>query len=192
MIRDFLEQFYRENYRKPRISEIAAATELSKSVVHRYLKAMDEEGIISYSAEGIVTDSISKISPGFVNVGICGVIPCGSPTEQEELIEEFIPLPVAIFGKGDFFILRASGDSMIEAGIDNGDLVVVRRDLDAKEGDIVAALIDNHESTLKTLKKDPENRCIILHPENKTMEDIKVTNCTIQGVAVNVIKSLQR
>ena len=113
-------------------------------------------------------------------------------TEQEELVEEYFPLPTAIFGQGDFFILRASGDSMIEAGIESGDLVVIQRNQVAEEGDIVAALIENRESTLKTLRYDRPNRCTILHPENKALDDIRTTDCQIQGVAVNVIKSLRR
>ena len=192
LIKDFSEKFFERYYRRPYISEIAEATGLSKSTVHRYLNVMNEEGMLRYDGDAILTDKIEKINSAFVTTGICGVIPCGSPTEQEEFIEEYVPLPVALFGEGDFFILRASGESMIEAGIDDGDLVLIRKDAEAHEGDIVAALVDNHESTLKTLYKDPAGECIILHPENHTMEDIRVKDCVIQGVAVNVIKSLNR
>ena len=130
-IKVFSEKFYQRYYRKPYISEIAEATNLSKSTVHRYLTAMDAEGMIQYDGESIITDAIEKINPAFVNTGICGVIPCGTPTEQNELIEEYVPLPVALFGEGDFFILRASGESMIDAGIHDGDMVVIRRDIEA-------------------------------------------------------------
>ena len=97
--------------------------------------------------------------------------------------------PTAIFGKGDFFILRASGQSMIEAGIDDGDLVVVKKQVEAKEGDIVVALVDN-QNTLKRYFRDDENKKIILHPENKKMKDIIVDGCCIQGVACHIIKEL--
>ena len=79
---------------------------------------------------------------------------------------------------------------MIEAGIDDGDLVLIRKQSEAKDNQIVVALINN-ENTLKRFFKDEKNQCIILHPENKTMEDIIVPNCKIQGVAVKVIKSLE-
>lgn len=114
---------------------------------------------------------------------------CGSPQYEEENIEEYVSLPTAIFGKGDFFILRASGQSMIEAGIDDGDLVVVKKQVEAKEGDIVVALVDN-QNTLKRYFRDDENKKIILHPENKKMKDIIVDKCCIQGVACHIIKEL--
>ena len=88
-----------------------------------------------------------------------------------------------------FFLLRASGNSMIEAGIEPGDLVVVRKQNTAEEGDIVVALVDN-ETTLKRFYRDKKHRCCRLHPENSKMKDIYVQDCTIQGVAQNVIKTL--
>ena len=78
---------------------------------------------------------------------------------------------------------------MIEAGIAPGDLVVVRKQNTADEGDIVVALIDN-ETTLKRFYLDKEHKCVRLHPENKTMKDILVNTCYIQGVAQHVIKAL--
>lgn len=190
-IKRFSERFYQKNYRKPHISEIAAGTGLSKSTVHRYLNFMDEEGMIEYRKDAIVTDIILKTDTSVCRAaGISGVIPCGTPSEQSEVIDQYVPLPVAIFGDGDLFILRASGDSMTGAGIDSGDLVVLRRETEASEGDIVAALIDNHESTLKTYRHDADGR-VLLHPENPEMDDIRPLFCEIQGVAVNVIKSLK-
>ena len=108
---------------------------------------------------------------------------------EEENIEEYVSLPTAIFGKGDFFILRASGQSMIEAGIDDGDLVVIKKQVEANDGDIVVALVDN-QNTLKRYFRDDENKKIILHPENKKMKDIIVDECCIQGVACHIIKEL--
>lgn len=85
--------------------------------------------------------------------------------------------------------MRVSGQSMIEAGIDDGDLVVVRKQNVAKEGDIIVALVDN-QNTLKRCFRDEKNKKIILHPENKKKKDIIVDECYIQGVACNVIKTL--
>lgn len=78
---------------------------------------------------------------------------------------------------------------MIEAGIEDGDLVVIRKQSDANDGDIIVALVEE-EATLKRLYRDEENGRIILHPENKDMSDIVVDNCIIQGIAVKVIKDL--
>lgn len=78
---------------------------------------------------------------------------------------------------------------MIEAGIEDGDLVVIRKQSYANDGDIIVALVEE-EATLKRLYRDEENGRIILHPENKDMSDIVVDNCIIQGIAVKVIKDL--
>ena len=78
---------------------------------------------------------------------------------------------------------------MIDAGIDDGDYVVVKKQCEAKEGDIIVALVDN-QNTLKRYYLDEKNKKIILHPENKQMEDIIVDDCYIQGVACKVIKSI--
>ena len=99
-------------------------------------------------------------------------------------------LPRQLVGEGTFYILRASGDSMTEAGIDDGDLVVIRKQSAAEPGDIVVALVGD-EATLKTYYPDRQKRCIRLHPENGKYEDIVTETAIIQGVAVKVIKDLK-
>ena len=91
-----------------------------------------------------------QASPELNRVPILGNVSCGLPEYAEENFEEYVPLPVALFGQGDFYLLRASGNSMIEAGIDPGDLVVVRKQNTAEEGDIVVALVDNETCLLYT------------------------------------------
>ena len=145
--------------------------------------------MIEYNGREINTNVTRKYSGEQTQMPIVGSIPCGSPQYEEENIEEYISLPTAIFGKGDFFILRADGQSMIEAGIEDGDLVVVKKQMEANEGDIVVALVDN-QNTMKRYYRDDKNKKIILHPENKRMKDIIVDECYIQGVACNVIKTL--
>ena len=135
----------------------------------------------------IVTKRRKQTLSETVEIPVLGSISCGLPKFAEENIEEYVRLPVSLFGRGDFFLLRANGDSMIEAGIDYGDLVLIRQQNCAEPGDIVVALIDD-EATLKRFY--PENHRIRLHPENSEMDDIYVDNCIIQGVAVNVIKNL--
>lgn len=91
-----------------------------------------------------------------------GSVPSGSPQYEEENIEEYISLPTAIFGRGDFFIFRASASFMIGAGIDDGDLVVIRKRVYADEGDIVVALVDN-QNTLKRFYRDEDSAEIYLN-----------------------------
>lgn len=180
---------YIDNYgRSPSTQEIASGTGLSPATVSRYLSRMREDGIIDYSGHrNIVTKRNSAIETNAVPV--LGSVSCGIPKFAEENIEEYVKLPVSLFGKGDFFLLRASGNSMIEAGIDSGDLVLVRRQDYAAPGQIVVALIEE-EATLKRYYPEPQNGYIRLHPENKDLDDIIVDRCLIQGVAVHVIKEL--
>ena len=119
-----------------------------------------------------------------------GSIRCGTPEFEEQDIDAYYTLPEAIFGRGEFYILTAKGDSMIEADIEEGDLVVVKKTAEAQKGDIIVALL-NGENTLKRLMIS--NGEYVLHPENSHMEDIPIGNedeFYIQGVATHVIKHI--
>ena len=175
----------------PSTREIAAGTGLSLATVSRYLSYMRENGMIDYVGQrNIITQRKRMTSTGSNKVPLLGSVSCGIPKFAEGNIEEYVQLPTALFGKGDFFLLRASGDSMIEAGIDNGDLVLVKHQDHAEPGQIVVALIGDDEATLKRFYPEPQRGIIRLHPENPSLDDIIVENCSIQGVAVHVMKSL--
>lgn len=172
----------------PTMQEVADGVGSSKATVQRYIAQLCEDGVLDYSGYRTMTSTKTKMQA--VRVPVLGTIACGIPKYAEENIEEYVRLPVALFGQGNFFILRAYGDSMVEAGIDDGDLVLIRQQSTADEGQIVVALIED-EATLKRFYPEPENGIIRLHPENHTMEDIIVENCIIQGVAVKVLKDLE-
>ena len=182
---------YREaNDRSPSVYDIADLTGIPKSTVSRYLIYMKEHGMIEYEGRrNIVTKEAKKSSSGMVRVPLLGAVSCGIPSFAEENIEEYVRLPISLFGKGDFFLLRADGESMIEAGICDGDVVMIRQQNYADPGQVVVALMED-EATLKRYYPDPENRRVRLHPENRTMDDIYVDDCIIQGVAVKVLKDL--
>jgi repressor LexA len=188
-IKKYIEDYYLQNRQSPSTTKIAEAVGIARGTAYKYLVEMAEKNMIEYDGQEISTNVTRKYSGEQTQTPIVGSIPCGSPQYEEENIEEYVSLPTAIFGKGDFFILRASGQSMIEAGIDDGDLVVVKKQVEANEGDIVVALVDN-QNTLKRYFRDDENKKIILHPENKKMKDIVVDDCCIQGVACHIIKEL--
>lgn len=132
---------------------------------------------------------IDEYQQNMVSVPIVGKIACGDAFEPVCDIDEYMQIPKSILGSGEYFILRASGDSMIDAGIDDGDLVLIRQQSIANNGQIVVALIEN-ETTLKRFYRDDENKQIILKPENKQYEEKRYRNVQIQGIAVNVIKDL--
>ena len=172
----------------PTMQEVADGVGSSKATVQRYIAQMCEDGILNFS--GYRTMTSAKNKSHVVRVPVLGRIACGIPKFAEENIEEYVKLPVALFGQGDFFILRAYGDSMIEAGIDDGDLVLIRQQNYADDGQIVVALMED-EATLKRFYPEPEKHRVRLHPENSAMDDIFVDNCVIQGVAFKVLKDLE-
>lgn len=188
-IKDYVEAYYLSEYQSPSITKIAKKVGLARSTTHGYLIEMRERGMLSYDGKDIRTELTEKVKPNVTRAAVLGNVSCGVPRFAEENIDEYVSLPESMFGRGEFYILRAKGDSMIDAGIDDGDLVVIRQQSSADDGQIVVALIDD-EATLKKFYRDDANKRIKLHPENETMEDIFVDDCLIQGVAVKVIKEL--
>lgn len=190
-IKSFAEQYYFENGIAPTIREISEGIGLAKSSVQRYLKKMNDAGIIKYNGKrSIRTAKIEKSDNEQVLVKKVGTIKCGSFSFAEQNITDYYTLPVSLTGKGEFFMLEASGLSMVNAGINEGDLVLIRKQNYAEDGQIVVALYED-ETTLKRFYKDNKNHRFILHPENEDMEDIIVEgNLQIQGVAVRVLKEV--
>ncbi|MBQ5885171.1 MAG: repressor LexA [Clostridia bacterium] len=189
-IEEFIKEYYEKNGISPSMREISQKVGISCATVHRYLSTMRDEGKIKYSGHRSIISSQSVRDFGEVlKVPVLGRVSCGMPKYAEENIEEYINLPTSIFGNGNFYILYASGDSMIEAGINDGDMVLICVQNTAEVGDIVVALIDD-EVTLKRYYPDPVHKRIRLHPENRSMKDIIVSDCIVQGVAVKLIKDL--
>ena len=189
-IKEYIEKYYEWHSSAPTVREIAGAMKIAVSSAHRYLVAMAEKEMISYENGVLSTPKIEMMNPEFSPAAIVGSIPCGTPDEREAQVEEYLPLSVSFFGKGNFYALRASGNSMIDAQIDDGDLIIIREQQTAEIGDIVVALTDEDKNTLKRLCFDNEQQSYYLHPENKEMEDIYVSSLRVQGVATYVIKAL--
>lgn len=172
----------------PTTYEIAAGIGIAQSTVAKYLKTMRDNGVIEYGGSRLISTRQSAGAAGeYCRVPVLGAVACGLPRLAEENIEEYVRLPVSFLGGGSFFALHAKGDSMINAGIDDGDLVIVRSQDSADYNQIVVALVED-EATLKRFR--PENGIFRLHPENPAYDDIIVESCIIQGVAVKVIKDL--
>lgn len=142
MIENFINSYREQNNASPSVQEIANHIGIAKSTASRYLSTMREKGMIEFDGHrNIATRETIRTKAETVLVPILGCVSCGIPKFAEENIEEYVRLPIALFGKGDFFILRANGDSMIEANIDHGDLVVIRQQSHAEKGQIVVALV---------------------------------------------------
>ena len=190
-IKRYVDDYNRRYLRMPNTREIGEAMGVTKTTAYRYLVHMKENDMISYDGRSIETYKISHKQDA-IDVPISGCIPCGTPEEQEEVITDYLAVPKSILGNGEFFALRAAGDSMIDAGINDGDIVIVKRASEANEGDIVAALVDGHESTLKLLTEDEETQSLRLQAQNHTYnwKYVPCQSFSIQGVAVNVMKQL--
>lgn len=189
----FIDEYRDQNGVIPTMTEISNAIGLSKGSISKYISYMREKGIVEYDSgtRTIATKKGMAEMVEYFRVPLLGEVACGIPSFAEENIEEYVKLPVSLFGRGDFFLLRAKGYSMIDAGIDDGDLILVRQQNTAEHNQIVIALIED-EATLKRYRPHPDGT-IHLHPENQEMDDIVVypDECIIQGVAVKVLKDVR-
>lgn len=191
-IRDYAETYYANQGCSPSTTMIANEVGVSRGTAYKYLVEMDEKGIISYNGKEIVTHLTQNSNVDRSNAPIVGSIRCGSPEEERAEIQEYVSLPASIFGYGDFYILRAKGDSMNLAGIDEGDYIVVETNVEEKVGDIVVALNDENGNTLKRLAYDDKRRRYYLQAEssNPANHDVYPHHMSIQGVARRVIKAI--
>ncbi len=182
----------------PSVREIAEAVGLaSPSTVHAHLEALQKKGYLRKDATKPRAIQISyapgvgpaQSSGGTRHVPLVGRIAAGSPTQALEEIEDVMELPASIVGEGTLFMLRVKGDSMIDAGIHDGDFVVVRKQDDASPGSIVAALLDD-EATVKTLVRQGSRT--LLKAENPAYAPIEVNteNGRIMGKVVALLRSL--
>lgn len=176
----------------PSIRDIAAGTGISKSMVHEYLKELQDSDLVRYDieTESYITPSLDKISREDVCVPLLGSVSCGPPEQAgEENIDEYLRFPRDLLGRGDYYILKASGNSMEDIGIDSGDMVIIRNTKEAKDGDIIVARVEgSNDFTLKRFVSGKEGT--YLHPENKSMKDMHFNEIEVFGVAVKVIKNL--
>ncbi len=156
----------------------------SLSIVSRYLKVLYERGLLDKDEFGKIGISKNIEKSSTILAPIVGTVTCGSPIYAQENIEGMYQLPVDIFGCDKQFILRAQGDSMIDAGIQDGDLLVVKQTTTAENGKIVVALLDD-SATVKRFYKNKNE--IILHPENKNYKDIITKEVKILGIVEHSI-----
>lgn len=193
-IRDFIDEYVRENGASPSLRDIADGTGISRAMVQRYMAAMREDGELDYGRRRIETPFTRGLSDEKVTVLLCGKISCGTPREAYPDDASYVSFPRVLVGEGTFFALEAEGDSMVDAGIDEGDLVIVRRQEFCRDGEIAVVLVDRRETTLKRVFRTPEQGAYRLHAENSTYSALErdriVRDPEIQGVAVKVIKNV--
>lgn len=192
-ILDYVQHYIESEEKSPTLTEIGAAMGMSsKGTVHRYVNSLIEKGHLQKGGSGwrglqLVDDSLSSEAPEG-ELPLLGTIAAGQPIEAIEG-HDSIDVSSLLVAPGRF-VLRVQGESMIEAGIMDGDWVVIESHSTARDGEIVVALVDNEEATLKRLKLG-ENNQIELHPENSEMEPMIYSGdrVQVQGVLVGVMRT---
>lgn len=193
-IQAFVEAFCRERGTSPSVAVLARGVGIAKTTAYRYLLDMNDRGLLRYDGAAIETPKTEKCAAQYVSVPLVGSVRCGDPEGEEQQVELYVNLPAAIFGQGNFYLLRAAGDSMTDAGIEEGDLLLIRRQPDCQPGDIVVALDDRGENTLKRYGGlDPDTGRPVLcyaNEEKYPGRRILLRELTVQGIAVKIIKDI--
>lgn len=178
----------------PAVRDICEAVHLkSTSSVHSHLETLEKNGYIRRDptkprAIEIIDDTFNLSRREVVNVPLLGRVAAGEPLLAVENVETYFPIPTEYMPNEESFMLKVKGESMINAGIFDGDHILVRSQPTASNGDMVVALVED-SATVKTFyKEDGQYR---LQPENDTMEPIIVDNCTILGKVFGVIRSFE-
>lgn len=196
-ILDFIKDEVRQKGYPPSVREIGEAVGLaSSSTVHGHLARLESKGLIRRdptkprAIEILEIDEASHIPKNkAINVPIVGKVTAGLPITAIENVEEFFPIPERLaLGDDQVYMLEIMGESMIEAGILDGDYVIVKQQHSANNGDIVVAMTEEDEATVKRFFKEKDY--IRLQPENSTMEPIILRNVTILGKVIGVFRHI--
>lgn len=199
-ILDCITDYFAEWGYSPSYGYIADKLGCSRPLVAKYVARLLNEGELSRDGEGRMKPTAPYPYSRRNMMAIIGYVACGKPILAAEDIEDYVPIDRRDLGEGEFFGLYAKGDSMVEAGISEGDLVYVRRQDTVSDGQIAVVIIDSEEgdgsfATLKRFYRDEQNSRFILHPENKALDDIIIpygANLRIVGVATRVMKRLDK
>ena len=191
LILDFLKAEIRQNGFPPTVREICDAVGLSStSTVHAHLETLERKGFIRRSptknrSTEILEDDFYTNTRELVNVPIVGNVAAGVPILAAENIEDTFPIPVDYVKNDTCFMLHVRGDSMIDDGIHDGDLVLVRQQNTARDNDIIIALLED-SATVKRFFRDGEN--IRLCPANAYFEPIVVKDCNVLGKVIGLYR----
>ncbi|MBQ1871359.1 MAG: transcriptional repressor LexA [Lachnospiraceae bacterium] len=190
-IMNFIKQEILSKGYPPTVRDICEAVGLkSTSTVHAHLERLEMKGLIRRDptkprAIELVDDEFTVIRKEMVNVPVVGQVAAGQPLLAVENISNYFPIPVEYMPNQQTFMLRVKGESMVNAGIFSGDLILVEQTQDVRNGDIVVALVDD-SATVKTFFKEKDH--IRLQPENDHMDPIIVNDCSILGKVIGVFR----
>jgi repressor LexA len=198
-ILEFIKKEVRSKGYPPSVREIGEAVGLaSSSTVHGHLDRLEKKGLIRRDPtkpRAIEILDEDELSPAFdlsvARIPLVGKVTAGEPILATENIEDYFPLPSHFVGdEKNVFMLNIVGESMIEAGIHDGDYVIVKQQQSASNGDIVVAMTEEDEATVKTFYRERDH--IRLQPENPSMEPIRLKNVTILGKVIGLFRDIRR
>ena len=195
-ILDVIKQAIAKNGYPPTVREIGAKIGLSSSATTQFhIKKLEEKGYIKKNAtknrtiELLVPNEYIENDEKIVSVPLLGKVTAGNPIEAIEMPDEFFSIPVSLIpSKKEVFTLKVSGESMINVGIYDGDIIIVQRQNTANNGDTVVAMTEENTVTVKTFYKETDH--IRLQPENSTMDPIIVPTCEILGKVAGVFRKM--
>lgn len=200
---DFIRSYSEKNGYPPTVRDIGKAVGLaSSSTVHAHLSNLEKLGVLrrdptkpralelldraTRSAGSAARGALDRVVPS--GLPVVGAVAAGSPVLAEENIEEYVQVPQAAGGEEGEYVLKVRGDSMVDAGILEGDYVVVRRQEDATDGEIVVALVGDDEATVKRYFRESDH--VRLQPENAAMDPILTKDVQILGRVVGLFRSV--
>ena len=192
VILDFIDEYYNEYNEIPAVRTIAEGTGIALATVHRYLLSLKESGELEYNGRKSISTKRIDLESRHASAPVLGYVRCGEGEEETEEVIEYIRLPESLVGTGEFFVLIAKGDSMVDAGVNEGDYVVIRKQNTASDGDYVVALYEGLNN-LKELVVD-NGRYILrsCNEDKETYPDIYPRDLKIHGVAVCVMHRLKK
>lgn len=189
----FIREYIRENNGdSPKFSQILAHMGMNKSVGYRYLTTLRDRGVINYKGrETLSVKGQADMKSNSKRTAVFGFIPCGSPEDYREEADDHLALPEE-WMDGDCYLLKTTGDSMIDVGIDSGDLVLVKVATSARDGQIVVALTEDG-TTLKRYRMGADGRPWLMaenrtYPKNK--RELRPREITVQGLVMKIIKNV--
>lgn len=182
---EFINEYNAEYGYAPTVREICAELNIkSTASAYYYLEKLKDEGWLSKSPNKNRAVSFKKNAS--VNIPLIGTVTAGQPIFAYENYEDYYSFPAGSFRGSELFMLSVQGESMIDAGIFNGDKIVVRKQQTAENGDIVVALLDDSATVKRFYKRDGH---FVLHPENETMQDIVVSEVAILGIVIGLVRT---
>ena len=192
---EYLRNFIADNGFAPTLKDIAQYIGVrSPSTAHFHLSRLEEKGFLRRGEDGAI-ELLDQEEVEHVNspcaVPLLGLIAAGSPIEAIEDTSVMVDIPPQFLdNKGDIYCLQVTGDSMIDAHIMDGDVIIVRKQITADNGEIVVALLEDNSATVKTFRRLKGGK-VMLIPHNPTHKPITVDNVSIQGKVIGLVRELQ-